>query len=107
MNRTNQNSGSETKTPTKKRTKGEAGSNKGTPTTVAGHITQMRHSLSSPQVRCGCVFIVASDSRSYIVLNMFMQCFIFEIIFKLRVEHGRLHQCVLSYIIKLIFETDF
>jgi hypothetical protein len=49
MNRTNQNAGSETKTPTKKK-KGETGSNKGTPTTVAGHMSQMRHNLSSPQV---------------------------------------------------------
>lgn len=52
VNRTNQSIGNETKTPTKKRTKAETGSNKGTPTTVAGHISQMRHSLSSPQVLC-------------------------------------------------------
>jgi len=52
VNRTNQNMGSETKTPTKKRAKLETGSNKGTPTMVAGHISQMRHSLSSPQVSC-------------------------------------------------------
>lgn len=56
LNRTNHSAGSEIKTPTKKK-KGETGSNKGTPTTVAGHISQMRHSLSSPQVGCGLLLL--------------------------------------------------
>jgi hypothetical protein len=66
INRTNQNAGSETKTPTKKR-KGEIANNKGTPTTVTGHMSQIRHSLSSPQVDCGNHFVViTSDLRSCI-----------------------------------------
>jgi hypothetical protein len=66
INRTNQNAGSETKTPTKKR-KGDIVNNKGTPTTVSGQLSQMRHSLGSPQVDCGYHFvIVTSNSRSYI-----------------------------------------
>lgn len=69
VNRTNQNAGNETKTPTKKR-KVEVASNKGTPTTVAGHIPQMRHSLGSPQVGCSIHFVVdTSDSRLCIILN--------------------------------------
>jgi hypothetical protein len=56
LNRTNHNAGSETKTPTKKK-KGETGNNKGMPTTVAGHISQMRHSLSSPQVGCSLLLL--------------------------------------------------
>lgn len=59
VNRTNQNAGNETKTPTKKR-KVEVASNKGTPTTVAGHIPQMRHSLGSPQVGCSIHFVVVT-----------------------------------------------
>ncbi|KAJ4431725.1 hypothetical protein ANN_20327 [Periplaneta americana] len=54
VSRTNHNVGSETKTPTKKRTKNETSNNKGTPTLVAAHISQMRHSISSPQALGGC-----------------------------------------------------
>lgn len=69
VNRTNQNAGSETKTPTKKR-KVEVASNKATPNTVAGHISQMRHSLGSPQVRHSIHYVVVtSDSRSCIILK--------------------------------------
>jgi hypothetical protein len=66
INRTNQNAGSETKTPTKKR-KGEVANNKGTPATVSGQLSQIRHSVSSPQVDCdNHIVIVTSDSRSCI-----------------------------------------